>query len=1104
MRMGRCGVLATAVAVALLSSGVALAQQKLEFDIAEQSAASAIREWAQQAGLQVFAAEEHLRGVRTKAVHGAYMPIEAAQLMIENTGLEIVATGEKTVTIRRPAAAGGEQQPEGADRPYGANDPVEIDEVLVTGSRIKRAGFDTLQPAVVTGAEELERRGYLNVAQALEATPGFGTSINGTGNQATFGAAQTFVNFFGLGTSRTLTLVNGRRFVTSNTVAGGNSASFAGAGQQVDLNVIPAGLVDRVETIAIGGAPIYGADAIAGTVNIILKDDFEGIQASGQYGVTEENDGESEAFRLLMGGNFAEDRGNAVLSFEYNEQEGLLQSDRLGYYRQLSNPADTSDSDGIPGRRVIDNYGFGGITEGGLPFLAGELIPGSGFPTPPGAVTPDFPNGNYIFDASGAPLTFGPNGTLVELNRGVVAQDFFGSPLHVSGGDRLDPARHSTLVAPSKRTLLNGMAHYDVAPWARAFIEAAYAHTEGVELSELEAFAAPALSGTFVETSVNNPFLSQQARDTLIANGITDTFRMSRNFNDITDRRPTTTELDLRRFVGGFQGDFAAFGETYSWDVSYNYGRSQAVTTQTFINNDRFLEAINAVSTASGIACASGNLTCVPLNLFGEGSPSDASIDYIIDRALATGTNTQKVATANLGGSLPFGIAEQIAFNVGVEYRREEGSFVVDSALRQGSSLLGAPLGGPSIGTEGHYSTKEAYTELIVPLIAQTSDLPVIKSLNFEGAARYVDNSINGGDTTWSAGLKLAPRLSGWGDGLMFRGVFTHAIRAPAITELFSGQSPDQGTVSDPCSALNYNRGPNPEVRAANCAAALAAVGAPVPGVFDQRTDETAVRGFQQGNSELENETADSWSAGFVYQPEVLPQLRLAFDWVNISLEQGINQLLIGTLLTQCYDNAGLTNPACDAFDRLTPERAAASLTPRVAGDIADGYRSGYFNTSTREFAGAIFAGEYGFDLPAAQAMQVGLKMFYTDKDETVAFIGQEAVDAAGVLETPRYRAQFNLAYSWNWLDVDWQTLWTSAVDVDQTATIEDTPILRIGSYTLSHVTFGWRLADKLKLQVGVNNVFDKKPEYEALVAKAFQQYDILGRSYFATLRATF
>lgn len=1100
MRTSRSGALATALALVLLSSGAALAQQKLEFNIPEQSAASAIREWAQQSGLQVFAAEEHLRGIRTKAVQGAYMPIEAVQKLIEDTGLEVVATGEKTVTIRRPAASGAEEGPAGEDRPF---NNVGIDEVLVTGSRIRRAGFDTLQPALVSNVEEYERRGYVNVAQALEATPGFGFGVNSTGNQSTFGAGQTFVNFFGLGTSRTLTLVNGRRFVTSNTVAGGNASSSGGAGQQVDLNVIPAGMVERVETIAIGGAPIYGADAIAGTVNIILKNDFEGIQTSARYGITDENDGENKAFRVLMGGNFAEGRGNAVLSVEYNEQEGLLTSDRFSFYRQLGNPANTGPADGIPGQRVIAEYGYGGITEGGLPMAPVDFSPG--LPLPPGAITPAFPNGNYIFDASGNPLKFGPDGTLVPLNRGTpVGKLFSGAPTDVSGGDRLDPARHRTLVAPTQRTLLNGVARYDLTPWARAFIEAAYANTEGVEMSELEAFASPTLTGTAVTVSVNNPFLPQQTRDILRANGITDTFRMARNFNDITDRRPNTTEINLQRFVGGFQGDFTAFGHSYSWDVSYNYGRSRGVTTQPYINDDRFVEAVDAVSDGGRIVCASGNPTCVPLNLFGEGAPSSDAIDYVLDRGIATSTNTQKVATANIGGNLPFGISDPIAFNVGVEVRREDGEFIVDGTMQRGSSLLGAPLAGGYVGTRGDYSTEEAYTELVVPVISDRTDLPMIKNLNFEGAARYVDNSVTGGDTTWSAGLKLAPRLPGWGDGLLLRGVFTHAIRAPAITELFSGQAPTSTTLTDPCSALYYNRGPNPEVRAANCAAALAAVGAAPAGTFQQTTNVIAVRGFSEGNDRLENETADSWSIGLVYQPAVLPNLRLAADWIDISLEQGITELAIATLLTQCYDNVALANPACANFSRLTPAQAAASLTPRVAGDIANGYRASYFNTASREFTGAILAAEYGVDLPAAQAIRLGTKMFYIDQDETVAFTGQQTLNDAGLVNTPRLRLQANLGYSWQFIDVDWQALWTDSVVFDKTLTIEDTSLLGIDAYLISHVTLGWRPAEKLKLQVGINNVFDKQLEYEARVAGAYRQYDVLGRSYFATVRATF
>ncbi len=1118
MRYQRCrwfqaGVLVSVFAGAVALAGDALADDRVAFDIPAQPASAAIRTWASQSGLQVFAADEHLLGVQTNPVRGAYTAIEAAQKLIAGTGLEVVAAGENAVTIRR-ARSGGSSGAPPADRPFmirqtlaqsetaavptSAEPPAETqkNEVTVTGSRIKRAGYDTLQPAIVTDAEELELRGYLNIGQALEATPGFGTGVNGTGGQATFGAGQTFVNFFGLGSNRTLTLVNGRRFVSSNTVAGGNAGSQAGSGAQVDLNVIPAGLVSRIETVAIGGAPIYGADAISGTVNVILRDDFEGIQSSAQYGVTGEGDGESKSFRTMMGGNFSQDRGNAVLGFEYNEQEGMVVSDRYTYYRLLGNPANTGPNDGIPAQRVVPEYGFGAITEGGLPYVSAGVAPGFTNAT--------YPNGNYIFNTSGAPLKFGPDSELVPLVRGTTISSSAGIPIEVSGGDRLDPARHGALLAPSKRILLNGIAHYDLTDGVRAFIETAYASTEGTELSELAAFAAPTLSGTSITVSADNAFLSTQTRNTLAANGVTGNFSLSRNLNDVIDRRPSHTEIDLQRFVGGLQGDLSAFGERFYWDISYNYGRSKAVSTQAYINSTRFVEAIGAVMDAGRIVCGSGNVGCVPLNIFGEGAASDASVDYVLDRGVAASTNTQRVATANIGGELPFGVAAPIAFNLGTEYRREEGSFVVDGTLRAGSFLLGAPLAGAYVGTSGHYFTREAYTEIVAPLVAEDWDVPALKMLTFEGAVRYVDNSLTGADTTWSAGLRLAPRLPGWGDGLLFRGVYTEAIRAPSITELFSGQTPTQGTITDPCSVLNYNQGPNPTVRQANCAAALAAVGAAAPGTFMQTTNTTAVRGFTQGNASLQNESAESWSVGLVYEPSALPNFGMSFDWINISLVEGISTLAIGTLLTQCYDNAGLSNPACAAFSRLTPAEAAASLVTRNAGDIANGYTSGFFNTSRREFSGAIFDARYRTSVRQVHALRASAKMFYTDEDASVAFAGQDSVDAAGLAGTPEYRVQFNLGYSFERVDVDWQTLWTDSVLISRTATIEQSPILAIPAFTLSNATVGYRVTDDVRVQVGVNNLFDEAPAYEALVAQAFRQYSPLGRSYFATVRANF
>ena len=1086
----------TLVLSSLLSSA-AIAQQKQSFDIPAEGAAAAIQRWAQQSGLQVFAAEDDLRGIRTNAVHGDYAAVEAAQLLIAGTGLEVIASGENTITIRRtrpasPASGAGDDK-------FSNLASESLMEILVTGSRIKRPNYDTLQATVVTEAAELERRAYTNVGQALEATPGFMQSDSSplSTTQSTQTVGQTFVNFFGLGSQRTLTLVNGRRFVSSN------SASSRGGipGSQVDLNTIPAGLVERIETVAIGGAPVYGSDAIAGTVNVILRDDFEGIQGSAVYGVTDEDDAQTEAYRLLMGGNFAEDRGNAVISVEYNEQKGLMMRDRTDVADFWDNPDDTGPADGIPSQVAVRRFRYGILTDGGLPM--NPAVPLAGFVHP--AL---FPNGNYVFDSSGTPLQFGANGDLVPFQRGTLIFDAgTGAPIIQDGGDGMDPSRRLPLLAPTKRTLINGMAHYDLAPAVRLFTEASFAHTEGVEQSEIIALAEPAVfSGPALTYSVDNPFLTPQARSTLIANGLTD-FVIARNLSDLLDRTPGTTEVDLYRIVAGFQGDFPSFGgETWSWDIAYNYGRSRSTSSLEFINEDRLLEAIDAIPDGSGgIVCASGNPDCAPLNLFGENNFSNAALDYVTDPSRGISTNTLEMVTANLSGRLPFGIAEPISFNVGYEHRREAAAFDPDALQENGVLLTGGGFGFE--GISGSFETDEVYSELVVPVISDQQDLPIVKSLSVEGAVRYVDHSLTDTATTWSGGLRIAPRLPGWGDGLLFRGVFTHAIRSPAVTELFLGKSPVATGLTDICNQDNYNQGINPAVREANCRAALAAVGGPAPEAFDETTDLASVVGTQSGNPNLENEEADSWSVGIVYQPVEHPQLRFAADWSNIRLEGGIEDLPIGQLMLACYDSPDFPNvPACGQFHRLTAAEAAAQQGPaRIAGDVANGFKTGYINTSKIEFEGLIVEAGYSLELPSvASSLHFGTKLFYMDEFRTTSFAGVPSDNSAGLIGVPRVRLNFDVGYSWRNIDLGLQARWTDKVIFDRNNTIEDVPFNQVDAYTLLNGSIGYRFSDKVSFLVSIDNLTNKEMPFEALINRAVAQYDLIGRRYFATVRANF
>jgi outer membrane receptor protein involved in Fe transport len=1060
--------LMTGVAAAMLWAAPAMAQERQRYTIPAGDAATAVQRLAIQSGVQVMVPDTDLSGVTTNPVSGSFTPVEALRRMLAGKGLDVVQNGDAVVIRRR-------------GRGVQAATEIADEEIVVTGSRIRRPGYDTLEATIVSDAEEFRRRGYTNVIDALNDTPGFVPSeVNAIGSdQRSLTAGQNFADFFGLGSQRTLTLVNGRRFVSSNTISGAGGSTTPGG--QVDLNLIPAGLIERVETVAIGGAPIYGADAISGTVNIILRDDFDGLQLTAQTGITEKGDAPSYTLRGLAGVNFADDRGNVALGVEYNRQDGLLKSARTGRTFMFPDP-DGSPATNLYIRDLVYDY----MTDGGLPFTTSL---------------------GRIVDAQGTPLQFS-NGELVPYVQGTQIS----GPIF-DGGDGFRFADHQSLLSPTERIIVSGLGHFDISSSVTLFAEGSYARSTGRELSELSVAVSPVFN-TVLPVPLTNPFLSDSARAILTANGATSTFFLARNLSDIVDRDGGLyrNRVELWRGVLGLKGQTRLFGEDAAWDIAVNYGRSRSKTTTKYINNDRFLLAVDAVQDASGnIVCRSGG-ACVPLNLFGENAFSDDAAAYVIDEGSAVSLNTQLVVNANFNGSLPFRIAsEPIDFNIGAEYRREKGVFTPDAILSQPSSLLGFTFVAPYTGASGSFHTKEIYGELSVPLVSADQGWPVIKSLSVEGAARYVDHSLAGGDLTWSAGARLSPRLPGIGDGLQFRGVYTRSIRSPGITELFSGASPTRGALNDPCDRIRYQEGNNPTVREANCIAALQAFGA-TPATFVATTAGVSPVGTISGNPNLENEKARSWSAGVVYQPTAIPGLRLAADWSEIKLTGGIQRLAINNLLDACYDSPNFPNePACDAFRRLGADEAGpGSDNPiRIAGDIADGYNSGYVNVASIKFAGLIMSAEYGFALsqdPASGRIQFGAKLFHNSRYDVKTSAAVVPTSSVGASATPKWSGQFNTAYMTDRLDLSLQALWTGPAKNNLLLDSEDVPDADnlIGTYWRFNATIGVRIDERFRVQLAVTNLFDRKPNQAQLNSQNYGRYDLLGRRYLLTATAGF
>jgi iron complex outermembrane receptor protein len=1077
VRFGKRAILLGGAA-ALLWAAPAAAQNKQRYTLPAGDASSAVQRLAVQSGLQVMAPNDDLSGITTNPVDGTYTPVEALRQMLANKGLTVSVSSEGTVVIRKAGSIDTAQASTGND-------------IVVTGSRIERAGFDTLQSASVVDAKQIERRAYTNAIEALQDTPGFAPAANSQigAAQANLSVAQSYSNYLGLGSQRTLTLVNGRRYVSSNSVSGSGGAGTPGS--QVDLNLIPVGLIERIETVAIGGAPVYGSDAIAGTVNVILKDNYDGLELTAQASISERGDAANQSVRGLFGKNFAGGRGNIVLGAEYVRQEGMVLADRFKF-RYLSSSGNTNRTDGIPAQLIVGDLRYAALTEGGLPYKTADIAPSTT---------------SYIRDAAGNPLQFGSDGNLVPLNLG---GSFFGAssgPYAVlrDGGDGLNPARHFSLLSPNERYLINAIGHYDLTDNITFFVEGSYAHTSGTKLSDLFQFAAPnILGGPVLTMSASNPFLTQQARDILAANGVT-SFKLNRNMNDIADRTPGRTKLDVYRIVAGFKGDFNVAGERWNWDLAYNYGRSRNESEFNQVNLTRFLQAIDVVGTATAPTCRVGG-SCVPLNIFGENAFSDAAAEYVVDRGIGISVNSLQTITANLGGKLPFGIAEPIAFNIGYEHRREYGSFTPDATLKGGISLLG----GSAAFTQTppfSFHTNEVYGETIVPLIDEEMGLPLIRAAQFEGALRYVDHSTAGGDLTWSAGGRIQPNFV---DGLTFRGVYTRAIRAPSIVELALPGASVLRNASDVCAASRVNSGPNPAVRLANCTAALAAVGGPAPNLFNPTTSNASPSGNVAGNLNLENEKANSWSIGLVYQPPSIPRLRFAIDYNNIDLRDAITRFTLLTAQAACYDSPNYPNEnACQAFSRLTAAQAAAQPGPaRIAGDIANGYSESYFNTASQKFAGVLAQLDYGIEVLNIISssgdqglLRLGLGAFHVTKFTTQNSSGSPIINVKGTLGTPEWRFNARVGYAFDPFDLDVQVVWSQKTAIDNTATVEDLPFLQYPSSTIVNSTLGFRVNENFRLQFSIRNLFDQKVPYEAQVTRAFGVYDPIGRTF--TVRAS-
>jgi outer membrane receptor protein involved in Fe transport len=1000
-------------------------------------------------------------------------------------------------------------------------------EVIITGSRIARPNLESSVPITTVTGEELFQTGNTSVGDLLNDLPALRSTISQSNSQRFLGTAGlNLLDLRGLGTQRTLTLVNGRRHV------GGDILSNA---VSPDTNTFPTDLIDRIDVVTGGNSAVYGSDAIAGVVNFVLKRNFEGLQFRGQGGQSSYGDAGDYYASLLAGTNFMDGRGNIAANVEYAKQEALLASERENLRNQgifVVTDTDPSGlpngSDGVPDRRFYSDVRSVTVANGGSILLAPRT--GSGLA----------PCGR---DANGGAFScsflFQPDGSLTQQTGDRVGIAPNGS--YNGGNGTSNRERNALGIFPKlDRTSVNVIGHLTLADAFEPFVEAKY-----VRINSVRSGTAPFFQGTTLGSDVreqprfDNPFLTDAARAQITAAyakvGLdaptaTTRFALRRNLLDIGPRTEEATR-ETSRIVLGVSGKL---GADWNYEVSANYGRFDEDTD--IINNfnrQRLLLAMDSTRDANGnIVCrskidpaaaiayrnpgvntafadatlAADIAACVPLNPFGDGSITPAMRDYLTQRTTTKGKITQFVQSASISGTsrpwfeLPAG---PIGVAVGLEHRTEENFLDTGPLIQSGITFYNSiPLFDPP-----KFEVSEAFTEFRVPVLAE---MPVAQELTINLAGRYADyQGKTGGVFAYNYGFDWAPIES-----LRVRVGTARSVRAPNLSDLWTlpGQN-FAGNFNDPCSARNIGTGS--ANRAANCAAA----GRPANYDFVYNSSLAIVSG---GNPNLKEETSDSFTAGLVFNP-ASSGFTASIDYFDIDIDNVITAPTAQEILNACYDSATLDNQFCSLF-----QRAGAGGGP--SGEIPFRVIEGSLQQITLNYARRTAR---GIDVEAAYARELGSlgrfgsRLVYTHTLARNDFLDPTNPSRADMvlseLGDPRnaFNLNFDLARGPVTIGYELRFIGPMALDAaenylavqdraPQNADFADR--LRYPSVMYHDVRAAFDLTQALNAYIGVDNLTDKKPPLGLIGSTSGTSpttaqssiYNVRGRFFFAGAKYKF
>ncbi len=950
-----------------------------------------------------------------------------------------------------------------------------MSEIIVTGSRIRRLDAESASPVQIVTAETIQESGVATMGELLQKLPSVGGAAANPAVNNGGGEGASNIELRGLGTERTLVLINGHRF-----------GALGRLSSAVDINSIPVNMIERVEVLKQGAGAIYGSDAIGGVVNFITKTEMDGAEISLDAGTSSESDGDRKGVSLSWGAS--NDTSNLILGMNYNKQDEISAGDR-----EFS-------------RNAI--YFYGSVFEGGSTR------------TPTGRMFFDTPSAIAAgLDTQYAGCSGAQGVTRIGGASGASLDDF---RCFVSSGTPNDTYNYQPLnliLTPQERASIFVLGTHKINDDVELYTDFLYNRTKsGYQIAPLP-FDSRSDNTLISADNIYNPFgIDFGTSNTFVDDNGTpgdpsdDVERLSNPNATFRMEGVGNRANDVRTWQGniltGLRGSL--FDTGWNWDASLGYSRiDQERSFGGYLFKSSFENALGPSFVDDN--GTPGDLTddtptcgvpgapisgCVPLNIFNLSNPDEGQLAALKsvtgDYSDTYKSWTQSAALALDGDvfDLPAGAVKAA---VGFEYADKSGTFDTSFITQASAPLYKDCLISSeacSGDSDGSYDVKELYGELLVPIL---KDAPFAQSLNLTVGVRYSDYS-NFGDTT-NGSFKVDWRPI---DSLMIRASYADIFRAPTIIDLFQAPTADAATFTDPCVGLTA------AAVALNPNLALACVNVPQDGTFTQANSQ--VDGLQLGNANLvggnlQPEEGDALTFGFVYEPEFVRGLSLSIDYWEYSIDNVITQVDVNTSAEQCVATG--SPQFCGFINRFGDGSILQIQEPTI-------------NLGSLDTSGVDFSVTYALPDTGFGDFRGGLDATYTqDYDSTVT------PDSPVVKVGGSYDRQYGNIADWRvsghvgWAYSDFTALvavrWIDSVnltDPDGFPGIQ--PDLRIASQIYWDTTVGYTLPSTgTRFQLGVNNMWDNQPPilFQNNVTNAntdVETYDTIGRFFFGSITQKF